>query len=255
MTIVKKLVAVDCLYACGDSWTFGSELRDPDRDSNNDFDEVSSIYRNIYSWPALLGQQFNLEVINDGQAGASNHFIIRKAIKGITNLLRAGRRPFVILPWTQLQRLEIWDAKAEHYVNAVGPADSTSPAIAFDIWGNYSSDFSNVQEFLQQNILLDGFMKTHNISYLSTNVFKENYELMQKFINDEREFGHLFHHMSSQVGMEQHLYHIALKQIVEQHEGISYGKGGHPLKDGHKIIADYLQAQIEKRFKFKTTKA
>jgi hypothetical protein len=255
MTIVNQFADVDCLYVGGDSWTFGSELRDPAVGGDDDFTEVNSIYRNTYSWPALLGQQFNLEVVNDGQAGASNHFIIRKAIKGITNLLRAGRRPFVILSWTQLQRLEIWDAKREHYINAVGPADCTSPAIAFDIWGKYSSDFSNVQEFLQQAIMLDGFLKAQSVPYFATNVFKENYELMQKFINDKLEFGHLFYQMNNQVNMEKHLYELSLSQIVKAREGISYGKGGHPLKDGHKVIADYLQAQIEKRFKFKTTKA
>jgi nanoRNase/pAp phosphatase (c-di-AMP/oligoRNAs hydrolase) len=78
---------------------------------------------------------------------------------------------------------------------------------------------------------------------------------MQQLVHDKKEFGHLFHHMDRQVVMEQHLYETSLKQIVEQHQGISYGKGGHPLAAGHKIIADYLQAQIEKRFKFKTTKA
>ena len=66
-------VDVNTLYINGDSWSYGSELRDPTAlDITNDFDPVHDKYRRQHNWAGLLGKQLVLPVVNNSWAGGSN---------------------------------------------------------------------------------------------------------------------------------------------------------------------------------------
>ena len=53
------------LYTIGDSFTYGEELPTP----------------STQSWPALLSNKLNYDLINCGKPGTGNNYIIKTAIK------------------------------------------------------------------------------------------------------------------------------------------------------------------------------
>jgi len=51
------------------------------------------------------------------------------------------------------------------------------------------------------------------------------------------------------------MLNFSLKSILLQYNTVAYGPGGHPLAEGHELLAKYLQAQIETRYTIKTIQA
>jgi len=73
------MTAIDRLIAFGDSWTFGSELRDPAiPDCTSDYDGRNDAHRLRHAWPAVLGQLLGAAAVqNLGTAARSNDTICR----------------------------------------------------------------------------------------------------------------------------------------------------------------------------------
>lgn len=246
---------VDCLYVNGDSWVYGSELRNPTRlDITNDFDPIHDTYRQSVNWAGLLGQQLGLPVINSGWAGGSNQRIMRTAISDITNLKREGRKPLTIIAWTQMQRFELYEAKTHRWIEFVGPAAADNRKIGLEIWENYSSDRSDVHMYLQQLILMDAFLKTNQVPYIGTNIFRHNWNILEDFAKDPEFAPHLYQ-LSKTIDLADHLYNVSISQILTPHVDIVYGAGGHPLERGQEIIAEHLHSKIIQQYRLKNTQA
>jgi len=242
-----ETVNVDTLYINGDSWAYGSELRDPTALAiTNDFDPVHDAYRRAHNWTGHLARNYNLTLVDSSWAGGSNERILRTTISEVTQLLQQGKKPFVIVAWTQLQRFELF--AGGHWKEFVGPSDATTPPIGFEIWEKYSSDHSDLMRYLQQVILLDAFLKVNNVPYFGTNVFRHNYAVMEDHARDPAFHPYLYQ-LGKTVKLERHMYNYAISQILTAHLDVEYGAGGHPLERGHTIIADYLKAQLDQRFK------
>jgi hypothetical protein len=244
---------VDCLYINGDSWAYGSELRDPSRpDIANDFDPVHDSYRQRHNWAGLLGQELGLPVINHGWAGGSNHRILRTTIDDITRLVRTGRRPFVILAWTQIQRFELWDNEKNHWMEYVSPASEGNKDIGLEIWSRHANDISDLTQYLQHLILADAFLKTNNVPYFGTNVFRHNFNILEDLARDPQFASHLWQ-LSNTIRLDRHMYNVSISQLLAPHREVQYGAGGHPLERGQEIIAENLAKQLLQQYKFKTT--
>lgn len=66
------------ILAAGDSWTFGSEIRDPMLSENiKDWDHRNNEYRLPRTWPNILASKINASAINIAYPGSSNDRIIR----------------------------------------------------------------------------------------------------------------------------------------------------------------------------------
>lgn len=251
----KLNIDIDCLYVNGDSWAYGSELRNPDRlDVTDDYDPVHATYRERVGWPGLLGKQLNVPVLNGGQAGGSNQRIMRTALGEVGNLKRNGRKPLVIIAWTQMQRFELYDGKAHHWLDFVNPAAENNRKIGLEIWERYSSDRSDVQTYLQQLIYMDAFLKMNNVPYLGTNIFRHNWNIVEDFAKDPEFFPHL-HQLSNNVNIAKHLYNVSITQILAPHVDVEYGPGGHPLERGQEIIAEHFYNKLTQHYQFKNTQA
>jgi hypothetical protein len=239
-------VAVDSLYINGDSWAYGSELRDPTAlDITNDFDPVHDAWRRAHNWTGHLARSYDLELVDSSWAGGSNDRILRTTISDVTRLLQQGKKPFVVIAWTQLQRFELF--ADGHWKEFVGPSDASTPSIGFEIWEKYSSDYSDLMRYLQQVILLDAFLKVNNVPYFGTNVFRHNYAILEDHARNPA-FKPYLYQLGKTVKLERHMYNYAISQILTAHLDVDYGAGGHPLERGHTIIADYLKAQLDQRF-------
>ena len=246
-------IDVDCLYINGDSWSYGSELRNPEHlDVRDDFDPIHDSYRQQHNWAGLLAQAFNVPVINSAWAGGSNQRILRTAIADLSELKRQGRKPFVIMAWTQMQRFELWDTKNERWIEFVGPNAGNKYKIGLEIWEKHSCDTSDLTSYLQQIILMDAFCKTNSIPYLGTNIFRHNFNILEDYSRDPQ-FAPYLYQLSQTVNLQKHLYNVAVSQILTPHLDVKFGEGGHPLERGQEIIAEHLKNKINQQYNFTST--
>jgi hypothetical protein len=81
-------------------------------------------------------------------------------------------------------------------------------------------------------------------------VFKELYWQLEKYIKLE-DFEAYSHQLSTKVDLTKHMYNFSLEGILLQKSDILYGPGGHPLKQGHTVIANYIKEQLDLRFQIK----
>jgi len=102
------------LIAFGDSWTWGSELRDPSIPGlREDFDHRDSGYRLEHVWSSCLGRAIGRDdVINLAWPGCSNDTILRSLTEWlITQGYLQGQDPsrdLVAIGWTSPERRDFW---------------------------------------------------------------------------------------------------------------------------------------------------
>lgn len=239
----------DCIYANGCSWTFGSELRNPDHPNvKSDFSPQHDTYRQSKNWATLLATGFNVPVHNGSVAGGSNDRILRTSIKDINRLVQQGHRPFVVIAWSQLHRFEL-PKPNDDWRPFVGPSEDNLPVVAEEIFGRWSSDYSDVERWIMYLITLDAFLKSLGLDYLASTVFSESYRLYEQKTVDQY-FEANVNYLKNQKILKNHLLHYSLESYLKQHEGVSYGPGGHPLERGHELIKDYFRQHMLSQFQF-----
>lgn len=105
---MKKLVVI------GDSWTYGSEIRNPNLpESINDWDEPNDKYRLPKIWPTKLGKMMGIEeVINLSYPAASNDRSVRHLVGWLTQEYFVKDKPtddlFVIVGLTSPERKDFY---------------------------------------------------------------------------------------------------------------------------------------------------
>lgn len=92
-----------CLYANGDSWTFGEELNDGAPDNFT--------FKYYNTWPFLLSQKLDIPIcVNEALGGGNNDRIVRKTIAFILDWVKREQDPknlLVVLGWTGPERFEV----------------------------------------------------------------------------------------------------------------------------------------------------
>jgi hypothetical protein len=240
-------IDADCLYVNGCSWTWGSELRDPAYPSiANEFDPVHEDYRLKHAWPNQVGFYLGLPVVNGSEPGSSNQRMLRTTILDVGDLVAQGRKPLVIIAWSQLQRFELFDMKNNSYRQFVGAGDPNLPGFALDLWTKWSTSRSDLYRWLEQMTLLDSWFRQRQINYVYIPAFKEVLDALDDYKEESLVMSYL-----KGWNREQNLAPISLNQVLSSYTYISYGRGGHPLQNGHKLISNYVKAQIDIRFKIK----
>jgi hypothetical protein len=250
--MAKTTTTADCLYVCGDSWTHGSELIDPANSNPDHFAPVHEQYRLANFWPKLVADQLGLEVIDGSHPGAGNDRILRVAMYDVSRLLAEGRRPFVVVAWSQLHRFELPEGpKGENWRSFVSPKEQQTLMFAKEIWRNWSTDRSDVIKWLQQIICLDVFLKANQLDYITTTVFQKSYQLYEQYTSTEQDFFKPYiNQITQHVKLNRHFLNVSLETFLQQQADIEYGPGGHPLTRGHQLIAKQVLAQIGTRFNF-----
>jgi len=246
----NPVLTADCLYVNGDSWTRGSELIDPTSSIENHFDPVHEAYRMKHFWPRLVADQLGLELIDGSMAGGSNDRLLRTTIEDVSRLIMEGRKPFVIVSWTQLHRFELPE-KGGHWRSFVNTKHGDTPRAVKEIWGDWSSDRSDVIRWTQQLLTLDYFLKMNKVDYLSTTVFKEIYWLFERFTAGEKDyFKPYLHQINQHVKLSRHSLNLSMETALSWHSDVTYGPGGHPLAKGHELLAEQILSQINSKYQF-----
>jgi hypothetical protein len=234
---------IDCLYVNGCSWTYGSDLEL----------EHDNAYRIHNNWASHLGRKLGLEVFNGSAPGAGNDRILRTTTRDVLDLVEQGRHPLILVAWSSLQRFEL--PEGEHvgrWRPFVAPGMG-NPNVVETIFNKWSNDHSDLVRWLQSIILLDCLAKTHSLPFFSTCIFWTNWSLLLQHA-EHPEITTYFKALENQVGIDNHKLGTSLMKLIKG-SGLPLTKYHHPLEDGHVFISDYLQAEIEQRFKFKTTQA
>lgn len=213
---------INTLYCNGDSWAYGVELED-----------VSD------SFPNVIARHYNLPVINSSKPGGSNQRIVRTTVEDVSKLIKQGKQPFVLIAWTLPHRFELFSCDAKEFVTFSSPNSAADLELGNTIWSKWSSDKTDVINFLTQVICLQSFLKQNNVPYFMTNVFKVVYELL------DREEIELY---QSQIDTDYYMYNLPFKALLTPYINIKWGID-HPLKEGHAIIAKFLIEQIDIRYK------
>jgi hypothetical protein len=202
------------VYTNGDSWTYGSELKDKTK-----------------AWPLLVAESLGHELCNSSFPGGSNERIVRTTVHDCLKFVQEGRRPLVLIAWTQLHRFELpmANSNGENYFSFCNPNDTDTPAIGKEIWKSWSTDSSDLSRWRQQQLLLSAFLKDLGIPYH----FFITFHSIGYF--------HLgcLHQPSLQTTV---MYHNLAFDMLTQ--ALPRGKYNHPLEQGHQAIADYVLAKI-----------
>lgn len=248
--MTNPTITPDCLYVNGDSWTHGSELIDPNTNIQDHFDPVHTRYRLAHYWPRLVTDQLGLELIDGSAPGASNDRILRVSMYDVAQLVMKGRKPFVIVAWTQLQRFELPEGpRGDHWRSFVSPIVKNTPQVAVDIWAKWSSDRTDVVKWLQQIITLDTFLKANGVNYLSTTVFNQSYRLYEEHcVNGDPFFTPYLTQIRQHVNLSRHVLNFSMDAFLKHYDNVDYGPGAHPLARGHELLAEQILTQIGTRF-------
>jgi len=102
------------LIVAGDSWTYGSEIKDPSLSNNiNYFDQENDSYRLANIWPTKLGNMLDADdVINLSSPAASNDRIVRHLLGWLTENYLKDNKPtdklFVVVGLTSPERKDFY---------------------------------------------------------------------------------------------------------------------------------------------------
>jgi lysophospholipase L1-like esterase len=209
------------LLAVGDSFTYGDELVD-----------------HYQAWPYQLADRLGHEVHNMGRSGSSNASILRRTL----GELAANHYDLVIIGWTSPGRIE--------WKDDIG--------IAYNVWPGYPTTTQFCKDHPWRADLINYISQHHNSSYLY-----EQYLIQVISLQSYCQLNNIDYRMISvrhndyyrKVGAEIH-EQLALKIDAEKYIGLGEfgmaeltdnlprGKGGHPLEQGHKRIADEIAKYI-----------
>ena len=186
----------------GDSWTFGSEIADPDLAKNYpeathitqwDFLEDNDSYRIPRIWPTYLGQKLDADVVNLAWPADDNGSILRRTLSYIsTNYIAKNistENLLVVIGWSSPERNSFWYKDEQQSLpfrlwpnvpNFNAPAQEK-------FWELYVAYLWHPEEFIPRFVLdclqFENFCRAHNIKFLHFNAFyqtpKENVDRWQ----------------------------------------------------------------------------
>lgn len=214
------------MIACfGDSFTYGEELSDVN-----------------CAWPYILGKKLNQPVINKGIMGANNELIARTVIE----LVETTNIDIVVIGWSDCNRVEFYSQQpllTRRYKNYTGPVcinpgwvDGTIDFIK-EYYVNWHSDNFSLKKWLSTVVMLQGYLEHKNIDYYFANAFGNQQLLTQNRSDLELQFWIDKINTSRFIGWP-------TQGFVEWAYGKPIGPGGHPLEEGHTLIAETIYEHI-----------
>jgi len=148
------------LHAFGDSFTFGSDLKDCDTSYGNKIHSENT-------WPSLLANSKSLNYVCHAYPGETNQTMVRRFF-GNVHLIDSD--DFVVVNWTWINRWDFYntnDNKWEHL------RPDTEDNIFFENYIKYfQSELWDKLETLKAINLVQSFLKNKNIKFIMTCIDK-----------------------------------------------------------------------------------
>jgi hypothetical protein len=209
------------IHAIGDSFTYGDEL------SNQDS-----------AWPAILAKKLDKTIVNLGRPASGNARMVKRAIDAVLN-----NSEMIIIGWSDCNRKEfaddigIYDIWAGRNYRAFQLEDPTHRINLIKYMTAYDTPEYYYAEWLRQIILVQSICKLHNIPCVMFIACGANSSHQQYHKN----FSKLIQ------GIDQSCFVASMtKSVGEWTYGTPHGPNGHPLEEGHEIIANKIYEHIKK---------
>jgi lysophospholipase L1-like esterase len=207
------------IYAIGDSFTYGDELESQDK-----------------AWPAVLSQLINKPVVNKGRPASGNTRIVKRAIDAVIDQAK-----MIIIGWSDCNRQEfaddigIYDIWAGRNYQAFQLQDPTHRINLIKYMTAYDTPKYYYADWLRKIILVQSLCKLHNIPCVM-------------FIACGANFSHKQYHQkfNKLVDTIDHTIFVddMFTSVGEWCYGTPHGPNGHPLEQGHQIIANKIYEHI-----------
>jgi len=206
------------ILCIGDSFTYGEELADPQRQA----------------WPNLLANTYyGVDVLNLGKSGASNDWIFTTAVERTA----WERYSVVIVQWTDPGRI---DLRIDDDIQSVNPVtrrlNSTDKKWLDKYYREFYDDEYAWRRSLTQIIALQNYFKRIEQPYLFTSM---------DTIIEKRS---MFYSVAGVIDTERFL-----EPLTKMAYGHKLGPGGHPLEEGHQAIAKRMEKYLNENFNMRTT--
>jgi hypothetical protein len=207
------------IHAIGDSFTYGDELP-----SQN------------FAWPAVLSEKTRQQIFNLGKPATGNKRMVKRAIDAVLENTK-----MIVIGWSDCNRQEfaddigIYDIWAGRNYQAFQLQDPTHRINLIKYMTAYDTPEYYYADWLRQIILVQSLCKLHKIPCVmfiacGANVSHRRYH--QKFpkLVDAVDQSMFVDDMFTSVG--------------EWTYGTLHGPNGHPLQQGHEIIAEKIYEHI-----------
>jgi hypothetical protein len=178
------------LLVVGDSWTFGSEIRNPDMSEDiKDWDIENNNYRIPKIWPTLLAKKLGYGITNLSYPAASNDRIVRLTeswlYENYISINKDTRDLAVIIGWTSPERKDFFytDPLKKGTPNWTtiwpqqGGFDYIQPGMndIFKLYVTYLWDEREaLNRYVHQVTAMENLCKVHNIKLLMFQAFYDN---------------------------------------------------------------------------------
>jgi len=239
------------LYFNGCSFTKGDELTDP----------------KTTAFPAVMSKKLGLEFVNDAESGGSNQRIVYRTVQNLNEY------EYFIIAWTNYNIFTEYNPVDNFEINFTPNLNlETSLHLSNDLKENYKkyydygklyythwhNELYEFKKWLQEIILLQSVFEKQNKKYIMLNAVENNLEKWtspkDKFIfnvkplldffdylNDDQILAE-YNNIQTLLSMIDYSYYLDFNQwcITDCNKEFQFGKGGHPLEDGHNAIADKL---------------
>jgi hypothetical protein len=165
----------------GDSWTFGSEIRDPALPKRSpDWIPENDSFRVQRIWPTILGSLLGADVVNLSRPSDDNRTILTRTMSYLSEYLASGAPPeelLVIVGWSSPERNSFW-WKDDNHSNRfrLWPTDPNfERPMMKKFWEMYVSYLWNEEEyiprFVMDQLTLQNFLQANGIRWLTFNAF------------------------------------------------------------------------------------
>lgn len=205
------------IYAIGDSFTYGDEL--PSQE---------------FAWPALLGKKLNKEVVNKGRPATGNNRMMKRAIDAVID-----KSELIIIGWSDCNRQEFADEKGIFDIwagrNFKSFHDDSHRIGLIKYMTAYDTPEFYYAKWLRQIILVQSLCKLHNIPcvmFISCGADESHNLYSYQFTKLLNAIDHSFFVSDMSTS------------VAEWTWGTPHGPNGHPLEQGHEIIANKIYEHI-----------
>lgn len=175
------------LIVNGDSWTFGSEILNPEleRFSNivteQDFEQNNDSYRIPRIYPTHLSKLMDVDLINLSWPADDNKSILNRTISYISQHYiepnKSTKDLFVIVGWTSPERNSFWweDSSQSDTFRLWPHHKHFDRPLQEDFWKIYVDSMWNEQEYIPRYILnilqFQSFCNQYDIKWMCFNAF------------------------------------------------------------------------------------
>ena len=209
------------IYCIGDSFTYGEELTNREQ-----------------AWPAVLGKKLNQPVTNWGKPATGNYRIVKRAMDAVF----AGAS-MIVIGWS--------DPARQEFADDVGITD---------LWAG--RDFRRMQTCNDHRINLIKYMTAYDVPRYYYVKWIRQIILIQAFCQvnsvpcmmfsacnaEDWNRNYMFDHANLIDRLDSSTYAgWPLSGSTEWTFGTPHGPGGHPLEQGHEIIAEKIYEHISSR--------